>query len=215
MRPVRLAESLSLHLIRHGEATKNLLHIHGAGDQALTPNGMAQMRAVSARIARSTDTAGRPFVFHQPEGRAERSATVIAAELGLTAIVIEELRGVRMGVTHGLSDEEVRVRYPKIADALDAWRAGESNQPPTVPGAEGLSAFATRIRSALDTVCAYRGSAGSALVVATTSTLNMLAHLLQNDGHLDVASYSFAGLELGSVQSWQLGNGPPLIAGLP
>lgn len=214
-RPIRTAGSLTVHLVRHGEARKNLAHVHGAGDQTLTPRGVEQLAVVAARLAAHRDGPSYPLVLHQPEERAALSASLVAADLGLETEVVEGLSGVRMGVTYGLSDEEVRVHYPGIARAQEAWRAGESKELPVIPGAEGLDAFATRIRSALDLITQHHVSRRHAILVCTTSTLNMLSHLLQNDGVLRRGAYSFAAFDLGSLESWRLNRTPPVRLELP
>lgn len=150
-------------------------------------------------------------IVHQPEGRSEATARHVG-DVATRAIVEEpELVGVRLGVAGGLSEKELAERYPEVAAALVAWRTnrGDLGKRPRVPGSEPMDEFAERIRRGLVSHIETCEPNDSLAVVGTTSTLNMMNHLLVNDGEFDRATYNFIEFPLGSLATWQVSDELP------
>jgi broad specificity phosphatase PhoE len=209
---IRKTTSLDVHLLRHAEAYKNLAKVHGGGDQRLTPTGEAQARTLGGYLLRIRGAEGL-HVVHQPEGRSEATARHVGNIATRATVEVPDLVGVRLGVAGGLSEKELAERYPEVAAALIAWRTnkGDLGSRPRVPGSEPMEEFADRIRRGLVTSIEACEPDGSLAIVGTTSTLNMMNHLLVNDGEFDRASYDFIEFPLGSLATWRVSDEPPQL----
>jgi broad specificity phosphatase PhoE len=64
-------------------------------------------------------------VYTSPLRRAKETATIVAAELGLDAHELDELREIDVGDWQGLTIDDVRARYHEQLDV--AWRSGWPN----------------------------------------------------------------------------------------
>lgn len=208
---IRKATPLDVHLLRHAEAYKNLAKVHGGGDQRLTPTGENQAKTLGSYMLRLHGGAERLRIAHQPEGRSEATARHIGGIASTAIVKVPDLVGVRLGVAGGLSEKELAERYPEVAAALVAWRTnkGDLSKRPRVPGSEPMEEFAERIRRGLASSIESCESDDALAVVGTTSTLNMMNHLLVNDGNFDRASYDFIEFPLGSLATWRVSNEPP------
>jgi broad specificity phosphatase PhoE len=109
-----------------------------------------------------------------------------------------------MGIIAGLPEKEMERLYPDIAAGIRAWRANPGKMAhPVVPGSESNTSFADRIRAGLErSIMRAQKRRQSIAIVATTSTLTMLNHLLVNDGKLQERTYAFTNPPLGSVAAW-------------
>lgn len=209
---IRSSANVSLHLVRHAEAYKNLDNVHGGGDQRLTERGVEQ--AVS--IGRFLLTNGnflpeRLTVIHQPEGRTEATAQLIGATTMSPVLCDPQIKGVGMGIVAGLSGKELAEKHPAVAEALANWRNNSSAlKRPKVPGSEPMVDFAERIGDSLKRNVNAAVEGGEITFVVTTSSLVMLKHLLINDGTFDRPSYEFFESPLGSVNSWLISDNPPV-----
>lgn len=88
--------------VRHGESTANIRGIAGTTDAVLTDKGIAQAHTIGQHLR----TQGVVTIFSSPYIRAQQTAEIIAAELGLPAkdiITIDELRERFMGELEGTS----------------------------------------------------------------------------------------------------------------
>jgi len=112
----------TLVLVRHGETDWNReRRFQGLADTPLNAAGQGQARELAA-VLRSERLG---VVYTSPLRRAKETAAVVAAELGLDAHELEELREIDVGDWQGLTIEDVRKRYPEQLDA--AWRSGWPN----------------------------------------------------------------------------------------
>ena len=207
---IRKAEPLNIHLLRHAEAYKNLAKVHGGGDQRLTPTGESQARALGGHLLRMGGVE-RLQIVHQPEGRSEATARHIGMVTTRSVVEVPDLVGVRLGVAGGLSEKELAERYPEVSAALIAWRTnkGDLGSRPRVPGSEPMEEFAYRIRRGLTSSIEACGRDSSLAIVGTTSTLNMMNHLLVNDGEFERPNYDFIEFPLGSLATWRVSNEAP------
>lgn len=209
---IRRADNLDVYLLRHAEAYKNLAKVHGGGDQRLTPTGERQARTLGGLLLRLRGGAEGLQIVHQPEGRSEATAKHVGAVASRAVVENTDLIGVRLGVAGGLSEEELAIRYPEVAASLIAWRTnkGDLGSRPRVPGSEPMEEFADRIRRGLVSSIEACEPADSLAVVGTTSTLNMMNHLLVNDGEFDRPNYDFIEFPLGSLAAWRISDEAPV-----
>lgn len=116
-------------LLRHGQSTWNAeRRWQGWADPPLSEQGRAQARAAAVALSGH----GFELVASSDLCRARETAEIIAAAIGIAAVVIEEgLRERNVGEWSGLTDVEINARWPGM---LDAWRAGQLD---TLPGGEG------------------------------------------------------------------------------
>lgn len=81
-----------VYLIRHGESTANLAHIHGGPHHQLTERGVAQAQTIGERCSKLNIKA----LFASDIVRAQQTAGVIAERVGLplqTSELFREIRG--------------------------------------------------------------------------------------------------------------------------
>lgn len=136
-----------VYLVRHGETEWNVQgRPQGQLDSPLTPTGIAQARRHAVTLRREAVDA----IFTSPLGRARTTADIIADELGLGVVVIDDLAEVDHGHFAGLSNEDIELRYPgalarRAADKY-RWR---------FPGGESYADAEVRAGRALAVVRGY------------------------------------------------------------
>lgn len=209
---IRAETSLELCLVRHAEAQKNLANIHGGGNQQLTPRGVEQAIRIGNFLGHHGNVlAHAGVVVHQPEGRSAETAKIIGRVTAAKVRLEPELRGVNMGIIAGLPEDELERLYPEVAAGIRAWRAsGGTSSHPKVPGSEPMIDFAGRVQSGLERTITDAAGHHLVAVVATTSTLTMLNHLVVNDGVLREEAYAFTNPPLGSVATWLVSDETPV-----
>ncbi|GIJ68297.1 bifunctional RNase H/acid phosphatase [Virgisporangium ochraceum] len=177
---------LRLLLVRHGETTRTAERRYsGRGDVPLTERGLAQARAVAARLA------GVPLaaVVTSPLERCVRTAEVIALAERAPIVVDEDLVECDFGEWEGLTFRDVRERYPT---ELETWLGSTAVAP---PGGESLDAVAVRVDRAVERLRAH--GSGVVVVVSHVSPLKLILReaLAAGDAflyrcHLDPAGMS-------------------------
>jgi probable phosphoglycerate mutase len=108
----------SIFLVRHGETEWNLQRrVQGRFDSPLTERGIIQARAVGRLVAKLPD-AGSIRIVTSPQGRARRTAEIIAEESAVVPqlIIDDRLREISVGSWDGLTYHEIALRYPGIFD---------------------------------------------------------------------------------------------------
>ncbi len=167
--PVVVSEpATTLLLVRHGRtALTEARRISGGGgpDPELSSAGVQDARSVAEELA----LIGRQGAFAHlespvvvvcsPMQRTRETAQIIAAQLGASIEVIEELREISFGDWDGLTNEEVRTRDH---DAFAAWQGSWEASPPS---GESLAVFDERVRRARQIIL-DRHSGASVVVVA-------------------------------------------------
>ena len=125
-------------------------------DVPLSPLGEAQLTALAYRLR------GVPFdaIYSSDLVRTRRSAEILAAPRGLTAIMEPALREFAMGRWEGLTAEEIRALD---AVAFDAWMADVGRF--QFPGGESLPDLYARVWPAFEALVA-RHAGGTVAVVA-------------------------------------------------
>jgi probable phosphoglycerate mutase len=107
-----------IYLIRHGQTEFNREdRFQGRVDSPLTELGIAQARAVGARLAAlAAADPGDWRIVCSPLGRARQTAEIIAEVAGLAPPQPDErLIEVSYGALEGLSRDEVDARFPHLA----------------------------------------------------------------------------------------------------
>jgi probable phosphoglycerate mutase len=151
-----------LVLVRHGETEFTAQRRYsGRHDVLLSERGEAQAAATAARVATvlgGTDAA----VVSSPLSRCRATADAIAAAVGASVTIEDDLIECDFGEWDGLTFTEVRRRWP---EQLDAW-LGSSGVAP--PGGESIEAVSARVAAAVERLLA--GYAGRTVVVVTHVT---------------------------------------------
>jgi probable phosphoglycerate mutase len=175
-------------LVRHGSTELSGLRYSGRGDPELNGKGLAQARALAARLAPLT--AEHPVVVSSPLARAVATATAIADALGTEVHTEDGLIETDFGEWEGRTFAEVKQRWKA---ERKAWRTDSSVAP---PGGESVEQVARRVRAARDRlIAAYPGGTVIAVSHVTPIKLLLCAALAAPSSsvfrmHLDTASVS-------------------------
>ncbi|MDP2026741.1 histidine phosphatase family protein [Sulfuriferula sp.] len=145
---------MRLLLIRHGETTWNRDgRYQGHSDPPLSVHGEWQAQALAEELA-SVEVAS---IIASPLMRAQATAQVIAARLGLPVATDHRLMELAYGEWEGLQQAAVKQKWP---EQLRLWKRAPDQV--TFPGGESLSDMRHRVRSFLE--CAA-GQSGTMLAV--------------------------------------------------
>ncbi len=171
-----------LALVRHGESEAQRQHVVGGqrGCTGLSPRGVAQVKALADRLARTAELAGVSALYASVLPRAVETAELIAPALGHLEVVADcDLCELHPGESDGLSWADVEVSYavPDFATDPDL---------PFSPGGESWTTFLARARASLTRLA--QGHPGEQVVVAT------------HGGVVDGSLLSFLGIE--GVPGW-------------
>src|SRR5260370_36561437 len=119
------ADPTTTILLRHGDTRLSPEHrFSGLHDPPLSASGIRQAQAAACRLA-----TGAPIdaVVSSPMQRAVDTAVIAAAELCLTAVIVDDLRETDFGDWDGLTLAEIQQRWPAVAPA---WRRDPEQAPP-------------------------------------------------------------------------------------
>ncbi len=136
------ADHLRLILVRHGQTEWNLQgRYQGRADPPICPVGFV----TAQRAAAALHGRGAALLLASPLQRARQTAAVIARTVGgLQSVVDERLTEIDFGQWQGLTQAQVRVRWPAL---LRSWkRAPDSVR---FPGGERLLDALERLRDFL------------------------------------------------------------------
>ncbi|WBB76682.1 alpha/beta fold hydrolase [Micromonospora sp. WMMD1128] len=187
-------------LARHVETEKNLRDIHGPSDLAsVTARGQEQV----TRLARAIQAAavGVTAVVATPTAQAVVSAQLLAGQLGVRYEGELDLPAIDLGVAAGRSTAELRTAHPRAHRSLDRFRTRViSAVDLDIPEAETARDLERRLvawwRKDGRDRCPNR------LVVGSSSTVLMLAHLLNGVLPSD-ARYRYLATPNGSARVWR------------
>ena len=159
------ADPTTTVLLRHGDTELSPEHrFSGLRDLPLSANGARQAKAAACRLA-----VGPPIdaMVSSPLQRAVATATIAAGELGLTAVIDDDLRETDFGDWDGFTLAEIQERWP---GAAAAWRRDPELAP---PGGESFAGTAHRVNRARDRLLRdYRGQ--TVLVVTHVTPIKIL-----------------------------------------
>jgi probable phosphoglycerate mutase len=127
-------------LVRHGETDHTARRLYsGRGDATLTPRGVAQARAVAARVGPVA------AVVTSPLSRCARTAELIAEAAGGVPVRTDpDLVECDFGAWEGLTFAQVSERWP---DEMRAWLASPAVAP---PDGECFDEVAVRVNRAVE-----------------------------------------------------------------
>ena len=154
---------MRLLLARHGQTDWNAAgHIQGQTDTSLNDLGRRQAADLALRLEQAGE---HPIALYtSPQRRALETAQIAGRALGLTPVVVEDLREVSFGVWEGHSWEEIARIWP---GEYAAYRADRLHTPP--PEGESFAHLLERVYPAL-TGIAGTGE-GTALVVSHSAVI--------------------------------------------
>jgi glucosyl-3-phosphoglycerate phosphatase len=181
-------------LWRHGQTTWNVeRRFQGQTDIPLDETGEAQAEYTARRLA----TLRPDAIFSSDLARAQQTAEALSKLTGLTIAPDKDLRERFGGVWEGLSDQEIRERYPA---ERATWNP--PNGEPTAAVADRVAAAFTRIAGTLDRgQLAVVVSHGAALRLGMERILGLPAQGVSVLGTL--ANCSWSVLSLGDTH-WRL-----------
>ena len=152
-------------LLRHGDTRLSPEHrFSGRRDLPLSASGTRQAKAAACRLA-----AGAPIdaLVSSPLQRAVDTAAIAAAELGLTAVIDDDLRETDFGDWDGFTLAEIQQRWP---EAAATWRRDPEQAP---PGGESFADTAHRVNRACDRLLRDNGGQ-TVLVVSHVTPIKIL-----------------------------------------
>jgi broad specificity phosphatase PhoE len=126
-------------LVRHGETDWNLENrVQGHSDRPLNDTGRAQARALAEQLADEPLDA----VYASDLMRARDTARAVAATHGLPVLAMPELREKNFGTWEGMTDVEIRERFPQAASG--PWGDAETTDDVADRVLEALHGIAER-----------------------------------------------------------------------
>ncbi len=138
-----------LFLVRHGETSWNADAIYrGRSNVPLSATGRVQAACLGRRLS----SEGLTAIYTSPLGRATETADAIARHVGVQSVVEPDLTDLHCGEWEGLTDEEVKVRYPELRRT---WLA--TPHLVRLPGGEALDDVLARVSRVLDRICGGEG----------------------------------------------------------
>ena len=188
--PGSVTEPLTtLILVRHGRTPLTEAHKISGGtgdDPSLSELGRQDADAVATLVAgfgQESTFAHIPTptaVVSSPMKRTAQTATAIAAKLGLSVELEENLREISFGDWDGHTNEQVAELWP---DVFEAWRGSWELSP---PNGESLETFDARVRNARESILSkYAGQ-----------TVVVVAHVMPIRGFITLS------LEAGPAGYW-------------
>jgi len=154
-----------LFLVRHGEtALSAAQRFSGSTGVDLSDEGRRQVQCLADRLA------GVPFqsIYTSPLSRTRETAEILAARVGGAVRVRDGLREIDHGRWEGLTEGEVKARYPS---EYEAWLADPFSFAPE-EGESGLGVLARALPVVREIVLG--NPTGSVLVVSHKATLRLL-----------------------------------------
>jgi probable phosphoglycerate mutase len=163
-------------LVRHGQTEWNKVErFRGRADVPLNDTGLAQAEATGRRVAEEWTPVA---VYSSPLSRAVKTAEAIAGHFALPVETHSGLVDIDYGRWHGLTPDDVKIRWPEIHDA---WY----HKPHTarIPDGETLEDLRLRGLTMLNEVAAQH--AGETVVLVGHTVINRVILLavmgLDND----------------------------------
>jgi broad specificity phosphatase PhoE/ribonuclease HI len=192
------ATPMRLILVRHGETELTASgRYSGRDDVPLTGRGIAQAKAVAARVAVVAPHVAA--ILSSPLSRCTATARHIADAVGQPPVIVEaDLVECDFGDWEGLTFAEVRARWPH---ELEHWLASAAIAPPRGESFRGVAdrvrRLVTRIRSG------YPGQ--TVVVVSHVSPIKIMLRDVLNAGDLFLQRLHLDPAGLSIVDSWQDG----------
>jgi len=126
-------------LVRHGLVDLNEIRFLGRTDLPLNETGVKQAEQLRDRLAREKIDA----IYASPLHRANTTAEIIASRHKTPVIACDDLCECNFGAIEGLTYEEIKQRYPALAEELRVRKTG------AFPGGETLEQLNERVQAFL------------------------------------------------------------------
>ncbi|MGC4944377.1 histidine phosphatase family protein [Kribbella sp. DT2] len=140
----------TLYVVTHPEATHHVDRVVGGQfDSELTPRGRRQASAIADHLAELVPADAQPDLFSSDLKRTARTAEAIATKLGLSPVLMTDLREKSYGVAGGRPQQWLNDRFvfpPLVGERL--------NHDEGLEGAETLGQLAHRIYRAVEQILA-------------------------------------------------------------
>ncbi|MGA7613652.1 MAG: histidine phosphatase family protein [Thermoanaerobaculia bacterium] len=151
----------TLIFVRHGETVDNLRGVaQGWSDSDLSPRGQEQVKRLARRLTRMEPTS----LYSSTLPRAITTATVIAGEIALDPVPLDDLREMHCGRWEGQSFVELR---NSDEDAYQRW-AGDPEV--ACPEGESYADVLIRMKRALQTIETRENGNGRRPVIVSHGT---------------------------------------------
>lgn len=145
-----------LIIIRHGETVWNVEgRKHGQLDSPLTALGIIQSKALAERLTEESFTT----LYSSDLGRAVETAEYISEQINHEIIFDQRLRERNFGIFQGLTDEQVKEKYPLERDAHNADKINY-----VIPAGENLEQYSARVIGCLEDLAVTREGESIAVV---------------------------------------------------
>jgi probable phosphoglycerate mutase len=155
-----------IFFIRHGETEWNREHRYqGALDSPLSEYGKSQIQLVCSIFKQEPELPPLLKVYVSPLGRAVETAEILTRHINVELIEEERLREISLGSWDGLTQDEVRLKFPNVLNDAKPYNWHFKS-----PDGERLSSAKKRVVSWLSdvrgqTVCAIaHGLIGRVLI---------------------------------------------------
>lgn len=138
-----MTKTLNLILLRHGITDHNTgLRLTGWGDPDLNPEGQAQAKAATSKLAQAHKIEA---IYVSPLRRAQQTAQYLADVTGLPLIFDPDLKELNFGEMEGRTIPEMKELHPEL---FTAWRSA-ADPDFGWPGGETRLDFHTRVDQAI------------------------------------------------------------------
>lgn len=162
-------------LVRHAESVKNLGDIHGGKGMQLTPKGREQCAILVGKMKSWGINKDNAVLLFSESVQTKETAELIEKQMGMPSEPIKGGATINLGVASGLSNDEVKHRFPEVYNNLVKWRNKEIEIADLhIPGMESAEGFFNRGLTILSSV---RENCYNIFVV-TTSLFILLANIL-------------------------------------
>lgn len=105
---LQLSPPMKIYLLRHGETEHNAKNVYqGTLDSPLSKKGQQQAKA-AAQFLKNKNI---QIIFASPLGRAQKTAAIIAQEIGTQIITVPEFREMNFGLLQGMDKDLARKEF--------------------------------------------------------------------------------------------------------
>lgn len=181
-----------IYLVRHGQTLWNSsARYQGHADVGLSDIGREQARALSKRLAKEAINA----IYSSDLKRALETASILAEPHNLPVQALPELREINFGAWEGLTFDEIKAKYPELAER---WH----KLPATVriPGGETFEEVKERAYSIIlklvqkhdpgaIVVVTHGGTIRAIICALLEIDLNHAFHIRQDNGSLNIIEF--------------------------
>jgi len=110
-------------LMRHASSVKNIQNRHGGTGSELIVNSKIEI-ASAINVFKQEGVAFKKVIC-APRLQCIKTAEFLASAFKIESAIDYRMKPISLGIIDGLSDEEVREKYPDIACQMHLWRSGK------------------------------------------------------------------------------------------